>query len=416
MAFKNVSFYGQGPLNQIQQDYASDPRRAMAQQLITQGSNTSPVQSPLEGLARALSGGIGGLAAGAARRDMQDRQTALNTDMMAALGASKAQEFDRPTPDFVGPMQGSPGGTQGMIAELQKRNNPDALPFMMQLQTGQIQQEQAAQQAEIARRKDRADYLYQQQNKSFAPKTPVPGRDVPYSPDVATQLAEIAGATSAAKRPTPTQIEEDAAAKERGKSRVTATKPMPTSALKMQNEALDAIGTVDSINGRLDDFSTKIDSGELELGPFSNLINKGMNLAGMSDVQSRNLSSFTSALEKMRNDSLRLNNGVQTEGDAQRAWKELVENINDPALVKQRLTEIKKLNNKARELRRYQIDVIRSNFGQPPLEDVKPEGGNSGSSASATGSGNATQAPGSNPAGVPQEVWDAMTPEEKALF
>jgi hypothetical protein len=140
--YKNVSFYGQGPLNQIQRDYA--PSMQMAQQLMANGSNTAPVQSPLEGIARALQGGLGGYTNYATMKAMGDRQTALNTDMMAALGASKAQEFDRPTPDFVGPMQGSPGGTQGVIAELQKRNNPDALPFMMQLQMGQIQQEQAA--------------------------------------------------------------------------------------------------------------------------------------------------------------------------------------------------------------------------------------------------------------------------------
>jgi hypothetical protein len=140
--YKNVSFYGQGPLNQIQRDYA--PSMQMAQQLMANGSNTAPVQSPLEGIARALQGGLGGYTNYATMKAMGDRQTALNTDMMAALGASKAQEFDRPTPDFVGPMQGSPGGTQGVIAELQKRNNPDALPFMMQLQNDQIQQEKAA--------------------------------------------------------------------------------------------------------------------------------------------------------------------------------------------------------------------------------------------------------------------------------
>ena len=173
--YKNVSFYGQGPLNQIQRDYA--PSMQMAQQLMANGSNTAPVQSPLEGIARALQGGLGGYTNYATMKAMGDRQAALNTDMMAALGASKAKEFDRPTPDFVGPMQGSPGGTQGMIAELQKRNNPDALPFMMHLQTGQMQQEQAAQQAEIARQQKMADqmkfYKYQQDNKRQDPTKPV---------------------------------------------------------------------------------------------------------------------------------------------------------------------------------------------------------------------------------------------------
>jgi hypothetical protein len=88
----------------------------------------------------------------------------------------------------------------------------------------------------------------------------------------------------------------------------------------------------------------------------------------MSDADSRNFASFQSTLEKLRNDSLRLNKGVQTEGDAVRAWNELVKNINDPQVVRQRLAEIREINNRAIALRKYNIDVIRSNFGVGPLD------------------------------------------------
>ncbi|MNY53581.1 hypothetical protein D3C86_1893470 [compost metagenome] len=75
-----------------------------------------------------------------------------------------------------------------------------------------------------------------------------------------------------------------------------------------------------------------------------------------------------STLEKLRNDSLRLNKGVQTEGDAQRAWNELLANINDPKLVEQRLGEILAINQRAGELRGLSNDSMRANFGHDPMD------------------------------------------------
>lgn len=146
------------------------------------------------------------------------------------------------------------------------------------------------------------------------------------------------------------------------------TPKLPTSALKMQQEELDAIGTSGSINADLGALEKQIDSGKLQLGPVNNLLAKGKNLIGASDEASRNLASFQSTLEKLRNDSLRLNKGVQTEGDAQRAWNELVSNINDPKVVKQRLGEIQKINERAANLRRMNVDNIRANFGVEPMD------------------------------------------------
>jgi len=143
---------------------------------------------------------------------------------------------------------------------------------------------------------------------------------------------------------------------------------LPTPALKLQQEELDAIGTADAIKSDLGAIRNQIDTGKLKLGVASNLGAKARNFAGMSDENSRNFQSFQSTLEKLRNDSLRLNKGVQTEGDAQRAWNELIANINDPNVVRQRLTEIQKINDRAANLRKNNVDVIRSNFGLDPLD------------------------------------------------
>lgn len=143
---------------------------------------------------------------------------------------------------------------------------------------------------------------------------------------------------------------------------------LPTPALKMQQEELDAIGTVSSINADLGAINKQIQSGSLKLGLLENIKGTIQNKTGLSTESSRNLASFKATLEKLRNDSLRLNKGVQTEGDAVRAWNELIENINDPKLVSERINEIAALNDRASNMRKLNIDNIRKNYGAGPLE------------------------------------------------
>lgn len=147
-----------------------------------------------------------------------------------------------------------------------------------------------------------------------------------------------------------------------------SNKPMPPAALKMQQEATDSLALASNLKTDLNAIKAQVESGELKLGPVSNLVGQGLNMAGMSTQNSRNLATFKATLEKLRNDSLRLNKGVQTEGDAQRAWNELFATINDPELVKQRLTEIEAINDRAANLQELSIENIRNNYKKPPLE------------------------------------------------
>ena len=120
----------------------------------------------------------------------------------------------------------------------------------------------------------------------------------------------------------------------------------------------------------LSGFESQIEAGELQLGPISNLTAQGRNFANQSSVQSRNFASFRSGLEKLRNDSLRLNQGVQTDGDAQRAWNELMDNINDQEVVRQRLAEIRTINARGVELQRKKLAAIDSNYtGKAAADD-----------------------------------------------
>lgn len=146
------------------------------------------------------------------------------------------------------------------------------------------------------------------------------------------------------------------------------TPKLPTPALKLQQEELDAIGTASSINADLGGIATQIEEGKLKLSLGGNVAGSVRNFLGISNDNSKNLASFKSTLERLRNESLRLNKGVQTEGDAQRAWNELISNINDKGVVKQRLGEIQKLNERAANLRKMNVEVIRSNFGVEPMD------------------------------------------------
>lgn len=145
-------------------------------------------------------------------------------------------------------------------------------------------------------------------------------------------------------------------------------KPLPASALKLQQSELDALSTASGIQSDLARVQNQLETGKLSFGPISNLINQGRNLAGVSNEESRNFASFKSTLEKLRNDSLRLNAGVQTDGDAQRAWNELFANITDKGVVEQRLREIQGINARAVQLRKLNIDGIRANYGYGPLD------------------------------------------------
>ncbi|WP_417276119.1 hypothetical protein [Castellaniella sp.] len=147
-----------------------------------------------------------------------------------------------------------------------------------------------------------------------------------------------------------------------------AAKPLPPTVLKMQQENLDSIALAGSISADLDTLIGQFKNGKLDVGPLLNPINEGLNAIGASTEGSRNYASLQASLEKLRNDSMRLNKGVQTEGDAVRAWNEMFKNLNDPKVVVQRLQEISAINRRAAELRAMQNDLLRAQFGHDPMD------------------------------------------------
>lgn len=142
------------------------------------------------------------------------------------------------------------------------------------------------------------------------------------------------------------------------------SRPLSAAQQRQVETYYQEIAGLDNIDAELGRFDSMIASGDLQLSPVANTVGGVRNALGMSTQNSRNLAEFRSTLERVRNDSLRLNKGVQTEGDANRAWNELVSNINDPAVVRQQLRRIMGINERARQFRMQRLGQIENqSFG-----------------------------------------------------
>lgn len=143
---------------------------------------------------------------------------------------------------------------------------------------------------------------------------------------------------------------------------------LPPKIFQLQNDLRDEIGTVASLNAKIKKHLGEIKNNTLDLGAISNKANEVQNYLGFSDPKSRAYQSFMADLERMRNDSLRLNKGVQTDGDSERAWNEIIKNPTDTKLVESRLTEIQGYNELAAKLKQGQLDNLRKEYKKEPID------------------------------------------------
>jgi len=146
---------------------------------------------------------------------------------------------------------------------------------------------------------------------------------------------------------------------------------LPATLQKQEDADIEMLSAASQSNSILRPTRQQLESRKLDLGPIRNRVYEARNWIGASSPESRDYASFRANLEKMRNDSLRLNKGVQTEGDAQRAWNELFNNLNDERLVSQRLGEIEQINQNAIRLRSGMINQRRQDRGIAPLDTNK---------------------------------------------
>lgn len=215
------------------------------------------------------------------------------------------------------------------------------------------------------------------QNRFTAPE------QVPFSkvasaiaPALLEQRAAEAAQQSLETRKTMAGIMKDEAAARKDNAEASnggqpPPKPLPATALKIQNDELSTLGQLSGVNADIQKIIDQIDSGKLETGLAARGEAWLRNNTNSSTEQTRNLATLQSNLEGIRNGVLLLNKGVQTEGDAQRAMDQILSNVNDTQLVKKRLQELMATNGRAADLRKANIDALRSNYGHEPLDYSK---------------------------------------------
>jgi len=153
-----------------------------------------------------------------------------------------------------------------------------------------------------------------------------------------------------------------------GGASAAGSKPLPVGALKELLNVEDALGSAQVMNDIIQKHTGRIQDGSLSISPAGALLGKVRTSLGFSTPNDVALTEWDADKTKIVNESLRLNKGVQTEGDAQRAANELM-NANDAATAARALQRLAELNRRAVDLQQRKAGMIRGNYGQAPFGD-----------------------------------------------
>ena len=148
-----------------------------------------------------------------------------------------------------------------------------------------------------------------------------------------------------------------------GGTAAAGSKPIPVGALNKLLDVEDALGATEALNSIIQKHSQRLANGELDLGPMGSLLARGRTAAGMATDGDVAINEWNADLTRIVNESLRLNKGVQTEGDAQRAANELM-SANDPRTAARALRRLAEFNTLAVQLQQRKAGLIRGNYGQ----------------------------------------------------
>ena len=167
---------------------------------------------------------------------------------------------------------------------------------------------------------------------------------------------------------------------------------MPVGALKDLLAVEDALGGTAVLNDIIQKNAARLADGTLKISPQNAALSWGRTGLGIATEGDVALNEWKSDLTKIVNESLRLNKGVQTEGDAQRAANELM-SANDPRTAAAALARLAKFNRQAVELHTRKQDIINANYGRSSTPGVEPRsfGGTLGDPPAARGPGQPAQ-------------------------
>ena len=143
------------------------------------------------------------------------------------------------------------------------------------------------------------------------------------------------------------------------------SRKLDTAGFKYENEQFGLLDLNLNLASQTQGFIDLIDNNKLKFGAFEGFLDTidSFGITGAPSEETINSRNFEAFLNKLRNDTLRLNKGTQTEGDAQRALDEIANfyDKGDTQTVKARLEELLKINKVAAEERKRNINRIRKN-------------------------------------------------------
>lgn len=153
-----------------------------------------------------------------------------------------------------------------------------------------------------------------------------------------------------------------------------SAKPMPVGAMKADLEIEEALQAGQSAQELAAKHLARIESGEVDISPVSSGIGAVRRGLGIGNAKDANLAELKADLTAVVNASLRLNKGVQTEGDSARAYKEVMDS-NDTATLKRALDRLTKINERGAALQERKRSILRKNYGQPDDEALPTDNG-----------------------------------------
>lgn len=143
----------------------------------------------------------------------------------------------------------------------------------------------------------------------------------------------------------------------------SASKPLPVGALRSILEAQDALGAAQVTSDIIIKHSKRLIENKIPFGPIAAAKAKARTFADSATPEDVNFNEWEADKTRIVNESLRLNKGVQTEGDAQRAVNELM-GANDRATAARALKRLAELNNRAVQLQQQKMRTIYQNYGR----------------------------------------------------
>jgi hypothetical protein len=145
-------------------------------------------------------------------------------------------------------------------------------------------------------------------------------------------------------------------------------KPLPPKLQEAEDENLEAIRSFSDTNADLQELTRQIDKGDINLSLVGNALTKARTFVGIGGDAGTKLSGLETTIKRIRDQTLLLNKGTQTENDAKRALETLVGSMNDENKVRAALIKIAKYNQSALKTKSLLIQNRRKSYGLELLD------------------------------------------------